>query len=117
MNEKIQVLKMIESGKITAEEGAKLLAAVDVKDEGKKTRGKAKQLRIKVVDKVSKRVKTNVKIPMYLVSLGMKFIPEESSVTQKELAEAIELAKSGEEGKVLEVEDRDSNYDVHIIVE
>ncbi|WP_350344170.1 hypothetical protein PRVXT_000549 [Proteinivorax tanatarense] len=117
MNEKMQVLKMIESGKVTAEEGMKLLAAVESKGDNSTSKSSARQLRIKVINKDSGRVKTNIKIPMYLVSIGMKFIPQDSSLTRKELAEAIQLAKDKGEGTVLEVEDKDSNYDVHIMVE
>ena len=49
--ERLQILKMVQEGKVTAEEGARLLEAVEAPDTGVETSGQpARWLRIRVTD-------------------------------------------------------------------
>jgi len=117
--EKLQVLKMIEEGKITAEEGVKLLAAVETEEQAKNTSStSAKYLMIKVEDLYSGRKKANIKIPFFLVNFGLRFIPKEAKgVTQEELNQLIQMAKMGKTGETLEVMDEDDSVRVKIWLE
>jgi hypothetical protein len=119
--ERMQILKMVEAGTITAEEGAKLLAALEEgaeKSEGAASGGKARWMRIRVTDLKTGRAKVNVNLPMGLVNFGMKmgarFAPEMENMDLNEIMQAI---KDGAQGKVVEVEDDEDNERVQIYIE
>ena len=120
--ERMQILKMIEAGTISAEEGAKLLAALD---EGSSKRerieslgGKARWMRIRVTDLKTGNAKVNVNLPMGLVNVGLKmgarFAPDLENV---DLDEIIASIKEGAQGKIVEVEDEEGDERVEIYVE
>jgi hypothetical protein len=119
--ERMQILNMIEAGTLTADEGAKLLAALDEgasKGERPESTGKARWMRIRVTDLKTGRAKVNVNLPMGLVSFGMKmgarFAPEMEHMDLDEIMEAI---KEGAQGQIIEVEDEDDNERVQIYIE
>ena len=119
--ERLQILKMIESGKITPEEGAKLLSALGKKQAPPPPSpggSSARWFRVRVTDAESGRSKVNVNIPMGLVNVGMRmgarFIPEDSDIDIEELMEQI---RSGAHGKIVEVVDDESGEHVEIFIE
>ncbi len=119
--ERMQILKMIEDGTITADEGAKLLAALEegeTKSEQIAPGGQARWMRIRVTDLSTGRAKVNVNLPMGLVSLGVKmgarFAPEMEDI---DLDEVIQAIKDGAQGKIVEVEDEEDNERVQIYIE
>jgi hypothetical protein len=120
--ERMQILKMIEAGTISAEEGAKLLAALD---EGSSKReraeplgGKARWMRIRVTDLKTGNAKVNVNLPMGLVNVGLKmgarFAPDMENVDLDEIMASI---KEGAQGKIVEVENDEGGERVEIYVE
>lgn len=119
--ERLQILKMIETGKISAKDGAKLLEALDQADTKASSAsppGRAKWLRVRVTDKDSGRTKVNVNIPMGLVNVGMRmgarFAPEMEDLDMGEILAAIE---GGAHGKIIEVDDEEDGERVEIYVE
>ena len=121
--ERMQILKMIEEGKISAEEGAKLLAALSAGSKAdvskRETSGPSpKQFRVRVTDLATGRNKVNINIPMSLVNVGIKmgarFVPDAEGVNYEEIAAAI---RSGAQGKIMDVEDDESEERVEIFVE
>jgi hypothetical protein len=122
--ERLQILKMIEEGKISAAEGAELLRALDQKSdrgpqlEPLKGASAPRWLRIRVTDIKSGRNKVNVNIPMGLVNVGMKmgarFAPELEGAQLDSLMEAI---RGGQQGKVIDVVDEEDGERVEIFVE
>ncbi|MDX1689200.1 MAG: hypothetical protein R3248_14550, partial [Candidatus Promineifilaceae bacterium] len=74
--ERMQILRMIEEGKISAGEGAELLRALEEKKDGgpaaEPLRGASKPrwFRVRVTDVETGRSKVNVNIPMGLVNVG-----------------------------------------------
>lgn len=116
--EKLQVLKMIQEGKITPEEGMKLLAAVE-RDWGiLEGESKAKYLHIRVEDLDTGRKKVNLKIPFFLVNFGLKFLPKEAEgVSQRDLERVIEMARHGGIGEILEVVDDEDRIKVKMWLE
>jgi hypothetical protein len=121
--ERMQILKMIEEGKISAAEGADLLRALDQdtknpKNEPLKGASSPRWFRVRVTDMSSGRNKVNVNIPMGLVNVGIKmgarFAPEMEGVEYQQIMEAI---KSGQQGKVMDVTDDESGERVEIFVE
>ncbi len=111
MSEKIKILKMVEEGKITAEEGIKLLEAIETKKEEIKSIEKsrsAKWLRVKVYDPED-NVKANVNIPLALVETGLKIGRAydkdlNDSLKDVDFKEIVNSVKNGAEGKIVDVE-------------
>ena len=122
VEERMKILKMIEEGKLSAEEGTKLLAALSVKKPGlPRTPGMpgcAKWLRIRVTDTRSGRSKASVQIPLALVDAGLKigahFAPEVEGVDMSNVMEAL---RSGVTGKIIDVTDEEDGEHVEIYVE
>ncbi len=122
--ERMQILRMIEEGKISAGEGAELLRALDEKKDGGQAaeplRGASKPrwFRVRVTDVETGRSKVNVNIPMGLVNVGIKmgarFAPEMEGVAYDELMDAI---RSGRQGKVIDITDNEDGERVEIFVE
>jgi hypothetical protein len=122
--ERMKILKMVEEGKISAEDGAKLLTALN---EGRKTAaapaagplgGEARWFRVRVSDLASGKTTTTVNIPLGLVNAGIKmgarFAPDWDSGQMEAITEAL---KSGASGKIIDVTDEDKGERVEIFVE
>jgi hypothetical protein len=123
VEERMQILKMIEEGKISAEEGAKLLQALSAAKGDKRKTGPiagsdARWFRVRVTDLDTGKNKVNVNIPMGLVNVGIKmgarFAPNVENLDYEELAEAI---KSGAQGKIIDVVDEEDGERVEIFIE
>jgi hypothetical protein len=124
VEERMKILKMVEEGKISAEDGAKLLAALA---EGRKTSGgatppasggEARWFRVRVTDLATGKTKANVNIPMGLVNVGIKMGARFAPGLEGEQMEAIaEALKSGAVGKILEATDEEDGEHVEIFVE
>lgn len=122
--ERLQILKMIEEGKISAAEGAELLRALDTKSdklqaqEPLKGASAPRWFRVRVTDTNTGRNKVNINIPMGLVNVGMKmgarFAPE---IEGHRLEELLEAVKYGQLGKVIDVTDEEDGERVEIFVE
>jgi hypothetical protein len=123
--ERMQILKMIESKQITAEEGAKLLAALGEKDQHQAPTPKpspgttGKWFRVRVTDLRTGRRKVNVNIPLGLVDVGLKmgakFAP--AGLEGFDVNQIIAAIKSGSEGKVVDVEDEEDGEHVEVFIE
>ena len=123
VEERMQILKMVEEGKISAEEGAKLLAALSAGAKADVARrepggGSRRQFRVRITDMATGRNKVNINIPMSLVNVGLKmgarFAPEMEGINFDEIVTAI---RSGAQGKVVDVVDEDDGERVEIYVE
>lgn len=123
VEERMQILKMIEEGKISAGEGADLLRALDQKQKGAepepiKGASSPRWFRVRVTDSNTGRSKVNVNIPIGLVNVGIKmgarFVPELGE--GDEYQQIMDAIRSGKQGKIIEVED-DEGERVEIFVE
>lgn len=127
--ERMRILKMIQDGQISAEEGARLLEALGG-ETNTKVRPTAewesgsvggKTLRIKVFDSVTQREKVNLTVPLALARMVSSFIPE-SQRDQLEshgihLEDVLRAVESGKVGKVVDLTDNDRDEHVEISVE
>ena len=124
MEERMKILKMIDDGKISAEEGSKLLSALN---SGQKSSGGgsinldasgARRLRIRVTDTTTGRSKATVQIPISLIDAGMKigahFAPEVAGVDMSEVMDAL---RNGMSGKIIDVMDDEDGEHVEIFVD
>ena len=123
--ERMKILKMIEEGKISADEGSKLLAALSDSRRGTSipprplgAGSSARWLRIRVTDVRTGRSKASVQIPMALVDAGMKigahFAPEVEGVDMSNVMDSIRM---GVTGKIIDVVDEVDGEHVEIFVE
>jgi len=118
--ERIKILKMIDDGKITAEEGAKLLAALS--ESRKSTRkpslrgaGGARWLRVRVTDMATGKSKATVNLPLGLVDAGLNIASQYApGIAFDELIEAI---NAGAEGKIIDVVDEEDGEHVEIFID
>ena len=120
-DERMKILKMLEEGKLSADDASRLLKALS--KGSSETRpgsqeGDSKWLRIRVSDLDSARPAVNLNLPMRLVNvalrLGAQFIPEDEDIDLEELAEAL---KAGLTGKIVDVIDEEEGRQVEIYVE
>ena len=123
--ERMKILKMIEEGKISADEGSKLLSALSDTRRGMPTPprppgmgGPARWLRIRVTDTNTGRSKASVQIPLDLVDAGLKigahFAPEVEGVDMNNVMQAL---RAGLTGKIIDVMDEEDGEHVEIYVE
>jgi len=119
--ERLKILKMVEEGKITAEEGARLLAALSQsrKPERKPIPrgpgGSTRWLRVRVTDSITGKTKATVNLPMGLVDAGLKIASQYApDIAYDDLAAAIH---EGIEGKIIDVVDEEDGEHVEIFIE
>ncbi|PWB56674.1 MAG: hypothetical protein C3F13_00970 [Anaerolineales bacterium] len=119
--ERMRILRMIQEGKITAEEGARLLSAL--RDSRKEARpvvttsrsGKG-MLRVRVTDMITGKAKVNVNLPLGLVDAGMNIASQYApDVNFSQIADAI---RSGQmEGKIVDVVDEEDGEHIEVFID
>jgi len=115
--DRMQVLKMLEDGKITSDDAAKLLDAMEPDRPADDACG-GKRLLIKVTDARTGKKKVNLKIPIALAKIATKFIPAKS---KRKLAEegvdvdtVLSQVMTGNLGKIVDVESDEDLVEVTI---
>ena len=122
-DERIQILGMVEDGKITAEEGMELLNALEENNEEIVPKNEAKWLKVRVKTLDEDKTKVNVNIPIALVDVGLKLAKnydpklKDSGLDKINIDEIVEAVKNGAEGKIVDVEDEESKTNVQVYVE
>ncbi len=125
--ERIKIMKMVQEGKITPEEGIELLdmlteKSTKIKVSGTETpsasRNTAQWFRVTVTDTNTGKTRVNVRLPVSLVNAGMKmgakFSPQVEGLDQSQLSEFI---RSGAVGKVIDVYDDEDGEHVEVYLE
>lgn len=122
--ERLKILQMIEEGKISAEDGANLLEALNKGARGPGMpfpprssggSGDARYLRVRVTNMDTGKAKVSVNLPLSLVDAGMSiaasFAP---GIANADIVEAI---RNGLTGKVIDVVDEEDREHVEIFIE
>lgn len=124
--ERMAILRMIEQGKISAEEGARLLAALAGRKQGATPPPPAgspprsdvfdtsRGLRVRVYDLVNNQAKVNISVPVGLFRLVQRFIPASAGIDVAQIEQAI---ASGSIGRIVEVVDNEGGTRVEIGIE
>jgi polyhydroxyalkanoate synthesis regulator phasin len=119
--ERIQILKMVQSRQINAEEGAQLLEALKESQQRKTAQPEStgtapRQLHVRVTDLETGRQKVDMHIPWSLVNagihMGARFARREIDVQ-----DFVEAVQAGASGKVVDVIDEEDRERVEIFVE
>ena len=125
-DERMLILRMIEDGKVTAEEGAKLLTSIGQEPSARpkamvaqqKKPGGAQWFRVRVSDAQTGKMKAHVNLPIGLMDWGLRvgaqFAPEMEGLDLQELSE---ILKSGADGKIVEVIDEEDGEHVEVFIE
>lgn len=121
--ERMRILRMVEEGKLTPDEAARLLQALGRRDQAKSSpkvaqRLQGRWLRVRVYDRDG-AAKVNVNLPLRLVDVGLsiaeRFLPDVQfeGVTQA-LSEAL---NEGMVGKIVDVVDEEDGERVEVFIE
>ena len=137
--ERMKILQMVAEGKITPEDAAQLLEAINVGSAQTQRRGgnmpppfgpggvdagmpglgrKPRWLRVRVTDTDTGRPRVNVRLPISMVStgikMGSKFAPQIEGIDTEQL---MQIIQSGEIGQIVDVYDEDDGEHVEVFLE
>ncbi|MFO7583140.1 MAG: hypothetical protein R6W69_00305 [Anaerolineales bacterium] len=120
----MRILKMIDEGKISAEEGAKLLSTLSesrrppMSPGASRGYGGARWLRVRVTDVTTGRAKATVQLPLNLIDAGMKIGAHfASEINGVDMGSVMEALRSGMTGKIIDVIDEEDGEHVEIFIE
>jgi len=121
VDERLEILRMLQDGKISAEEAARLLEALS-RAGGRKPREAARWFRLRVYDAATGRSRINVNLPVDLLELGAglvrKIRPDGIPALEGlDLDEILTSVKAGAAGKLAEIEDEEQGIRVEITVD
>jgi hypothetical protein len=121
--ERLKILRMIQEGKITAEEGIQLMDALE-KDPTPSTPpsgagGKSgRWMHVRITDTTTGKTRVDLRLPINLVNAGMKMGARFSpGVESMDLGQILQQANTGETGQVVDVFDEDDGEHVEIFIE
>lgn len=122
-DERMKILKMINDGKISAEEGSRLLSALSQRsDKPNRTARHSlsnQMLRVRVTDMSTGKAKVNINVPIKLINAGIniaaQFIPEMESAQMMEAVK--EALAENLSGKIVDVIDEEDQEHVEIFIE
>ena len=124
--ERLKILKMIQDGLITAEEGAKLLKALSSSSQKVRPRratvqvGGARWLRVRVTDMATGKSKVNVNLPLKLVDAGIniaaQFVPDEIEL-EGIMSAVNEAIGDNMVGKIVDVVDGEDGEHIEVFIE
>ena len=142
-DERLQILRMVEEGKVSASEGVALLSALNgerkpdaaparpaaearpepeakkvvVAAEVRPSSGGPRFFKVRVTDIETGRAKTSVTLPLALVDWGLKIGARYAPDADIDMNEIGAMLRMGIEGKLIDVMDEDDGEHVEIFVE
>ncbi len=120
-DERLKILTLIQQGKLSPEEGLRLLDALN-KPAGVKSTppaaGTARWMRVLITDTVSGKTRVNVRLPVTMLNTGIKMGARFSTdLGQQEMDHIKEAIRSGATGKVLDVIDEEDSEHIEVMLE
>ncbi len=126
--ERLAILNMIQQGTISAEQGLELLNALAEKipsntpnaliPQNEVQTKSSRWFRVKITETNSERVRVNIRLPVSVLSAGLKmgarFSPEIESLNMEKL---LTLIRSGETGNIVDVLDEEDKEHVEVYIE
>ena len=123
--ERMRVLKMIQEGTISTEDGLRLLDSLKAASNTEagtdyqiNTGRAAKHFRVRVTDSRSGKTRVNVRLPVSVINAGLKmgarFSPQVEGLDMQELVQYI---RSGTIGKIVDVYDDEDGEHVEVFLE
>ena len=123
--ERMRILKMIEDGVISAEDGIRLLDSIEQSVKREKdgqpveASGRvAKFFRVRVTDTNTGKARVNVRLPVSVLSAGMKMGARFSTEIQGlDPSDLMQLIREGTIGKIVDVFDEKDGEHVEVFLE
>lgn len=122
--ERLQILRMVQEGKVSAEEAAKLLEALGTQhsDAAPVETSRRRNRMVRIIVREGEGTKVNVNVPLDLARIALKFIPSKVLKSDEgeslvDLDEVMRLLEEGLEGKLIDVVEESSNTRVEVLVE
>jgi len=116
--ERRKILNMVQEGKITADEAARLLDALrDQMENAQQRKRKPRWVRIRVTDVEAKRVRVNLTLPVGLVRAGLRAGGSIAGMEGLNTGELEEMLNRGEVGHILDMQDTAGGERVEIFIE
>ncbi len=127
--ERLKILKMVQDGRITADEATQLLEALEQSrstpgqpvmptEPSVISRSSGRWLRVRVTDTDTGKTRVNIRLPLSVVEsglkMGMRFAPEIQDMDPNQL---IGFIRSGEVGKMVDVFDDEDGEHVEVFIE
>ena len=126
--ERMRILMMIQEGKISAAEGARLIEALDdlsapaspglQPSRGFESGKKPRYLRVLVTDTDTGKTRVNVRLPVSLINsgvrMGARFAPEIEGLDMEDLNAWL---NSGEIGQIVDIFDDEDGEHVEVFLE
>lgn len=127
--ERMRILMMIQEGKISAAEGARLIEALEeISDApsappapaapGVASSRKPRYLRVLITDTDSGKARVNVRLPASLINsgirMGARFAPEIEGLDMEDLNAWL---NSGEIGQIVDIFDEDDGEHIEVFLE
>jgi hypothetical protein len=125
--DRLNILKQIQEGKLSAEEGVKLLDSLENHGQSADPSGQPnvrgnnsppRWLRIKITDLNSTKEKYNLRLPANVISAGFKmgarFSPDLNGIDTQSVLQALQI---GETGKIIDLCDDDTCQRIEITLE
>jgi hypothetical protein len=126
-DERLKILNMVKEGKLTPEEAISLLEALEESDlppaapKAAPTAippGSRRWFRVRVTDTGSGKVRANIRVPLSIVSAGLKigkiYAPEVEGLDAEKL---MEIIQSGDMGQIVDVLDEKDGEHVEVYIE
>lgn len=119
MEDRNQILHLVESGNLTAAQAAQLLDAMEPgQNHAAKQRNRNRQVRVRVTNLSAPRQKVNVTVPASLIRVALRLAtrlaPQVSGSALEDLLRAME---SGATGRLLDLQDLEEGERVEIFAE
>jgi len=117
IDERNHILRLVESGNVTAGEAAQLLDTLEVKQEHADERKRKRTVRVRVTNLSTNRQKASVTAPVSLIEvtlrLATRLVPQIRGSALEDLLLAIE---NGAAGRLLDLQDLEEGERVEIFV-
>lgn len=129
--ERLKILNLVQEGKITPQEGVRLLEALAKTPAPRSASpaavilpppptapGGPRWLRVRVTDTSTGKTRVNIRLPVTLLNAGVKmgarFSPE---LGQEQMGEIMNAIKAGEIGQILDIYDDEDKEHVEVLLE
>lgn len=123
--ERLRILEMVSRRQITAEEGARLIEALEHEAPATPPPSSAapaergpRWLRVRVTDLTSGRTRVNVRLPVSVLEAGLRLGARLGpSLTADQQAHILRAVRAGYTGLILDVRDEEEGEEVQILLE
>ena len=109
-NERLRILQWVEDGKVSPEEGIRLIQALEEGDAQTRlpphgpSREPSRWLRVQITHTTSGKVRLNVRLPVTVLNTGMKISARFSDeIGQIEMGKIFDAIEGGVTGQVIDV--------------